>query len=190
MAVLVLLLAAIAPPAFAFAAPEHSTARAVLAWSAFYWLPVVIGVTWLVATNYAMSITVEGENLRLRTLRGRRVLDLRRLDRMRSLSLWGQYGPSHAFRLHTDDGEHAIVFLAGQLTSLNRRNVERAHRVRDALAPYADLADPRGRYWLGVGPRPSRVATAQHVIVKMLTYLVIALIAVVAIAAFINTAAD
>ena len=46
MAALVLVLVALVPPALAFAAHADSTARSALAWSAFYWTPVVLAFAW------------------------------------------------------------------------------------------------------------------------------------------------
>jgi hypothetical protein len=188
--VALLLLVGVAPPALAFAAPMHSSARVALAWSAFYWTLPVVGIAWLTWTNYAFTATVDGDVLRVLTLRGRRALDLRRLTKMRSLSMWGQFGAAHAFRLHGDGGEHALVLMASQLTALNRRNLDRARLLRAALAPYADCADARGRSWLGAGPPPSRIATARHVATMMLLYVVVAVALLLGLAAFIATAVD
>jgi hypothetical protein len=55
--VALLLLVGVAPPALAFAAPMHSSARVALAWSAFYWIPPVVGIAWLTWTNSTAANT-------------------------------------------------------------------------------------------------------------------------------------
>lgn len=183
-----LVVAAVAPMPFAFVAPIHSTARTALAWSIFYWSVPMLASAWLAWTNYAFSVQVDGPQLRIFTLRGWRAIDLRRLTRMHSFSLWGQFGAAHGFRLHTDDGQHAMVVVASQLTALNRRNVERARAVRAALVPYAAAADERGRAWLGAGPPPSHLAAARHVIAMMFVYFVCIVVALLVVAGFIALA--
>jgi hypothetical protein len=127
-----LLVAAVAVPAAAFAFPAHSTGRVVLATGVFYWSLLLVGLAWMAQMNYSLYTRVDGSMLR--------VLDLRRLDRMRSFSMWGQFGGAHTLRLHTGDGQHA------------------------------DVADERGRWWLGIGPRPSRLVSARHLVAMLGLY--------------------
>jgi hypothetical protein len=175
-------------PALCFAFAPHSTGRVVLAWSAFYWTPLALGLAWLAWTNYAFTSALDGDTLSVFTLRGRIRIDLQRIESMRSLSLWGQYGAAHAFRLRTYDGQRATVLVASRLTSLNRRNVARAQQLRDALAVHADVADARGRSWLGAGPAPSRLVAARHVLAMMALYFVVVLASLLALAGFITVA--
>ena len=175
-------------PALCFAFPAHSTGRVALAWSAFYWTPLALGLAWLTWISYALTSSVDGDQLVAVTVRGRVRMDLDRIESMRSLSLWGQYGPAHAFRLRTYDGQHATVLVASNVTSLNRRNVARAQQLRDALALHADAADQRGRAWLGAGPAPSHSAAARHVLAMMAIYFVVVLGSLLAVAAFITGA--
>jgi hypothetical protein len=135
-----LLVAAVAVPAAAFAFPAHSTGRVVLATGVFYWSLLLVGLAWMARMNYSLYTHVDGSMLRVLTVGGRRLLDLRRLDRMRSFSMWGQFGSAHTLRLHTGDGQHA------------------------------DVADERGRWWLGIGPRPSRLVSARHLVAMLGLY--------------------
>jgi uncharacterized protein (TIGR03083 family) len=135
MLALGLLVLSLVPPALAFAVPAHSSARVVLATGIFWWtLPLAIAA-WMARVNYSVYSRVDGTTLRLLTVGGRRTLDLQRLDRIRSLSMWGQYADAHLLRLHTADGEHATIVADMTLASLNRQNVERERKVRDALRP-------------------------------------------------------
>jgi hypothetical protein len=165
-----LVLAALAVPGVALVFPPHSTARTVLAIAVFFWTPLVLVSAWMAKVNYALHTRVDGQVLRLRTVGGRRTIDVTSLDRIRSFSLWGSYGGAHALRLHTRDGRHAMVIGDMTFASLNPSNFAREGHVRAALRPYADLADPRGRWWLGVGPRPLRLASARHIAAMMIAF--------------------
>ena len=165
-----LLLAAVAVPAAAFAFPAHSTARTVLAMGIFYWTLLLSGLAWMAWVNYSLYTRIDGPILRTVGVGGRRALDLRRLQRMRSFSMWGQFGGAHTLRLHTDDGQQAMVVASMPLAGLNRKNLQRERDLRAALREHADVADERARWWLGAGPRPPRLASARHVMAMLLLY--------------------
>jgi hypothetical protein len=102
--------------------------------------------------------------------------------------MWGQAGASHTLRLHTADGQHAMVMASMPLATLNRKNAQRELDLRHALAAHADKADERGRYWLGVGPRPSRLRAARHVVAMMLLYALGCIVLVFAVAGYLTAA--
>lgn len=183
-----LLAAALAVPAAAFAFPPHSSARTVLAIGVFYWTPLVLLAAWMAKVQYALHTRVDGTSLHLLTIAGRRTIDVTSLDRIRSFSMWGSYGGTHTLRLHTRDGRHAMVIADMTLASLNRKNFAREGQVRAVLQPYADLADPRARWWLGVGPRPPRLSSALHIVAKMLLFWLCCIALLVALVAYISVA--
>lgn len=163
MLALLLAVAAWVPPLCAFGFAVGSSARHVLAYAAFYWTVPVLALSVAAWTNYSVVTRPDGDGLRVLTIRGRRRFDLRRLVRMTSFSMWG-YGSTRAFRLYGDDRSRVMVVLGGPFTSYSRRNSQQAADVRAALQPYAELADERGRWWLGAGPRPARSRGAGHVL--------------------------
>lgn len=179
-----------AAPAVAFVFPLHSSARTVLATSIFWWALPCFGLAWLAAVNYSFSSRIEGSLLTVATVGGRRVIDLRQLDRIRSFSMWGQFGGTHTLRLHARDGQHAMVVASMPLASFNRSNVLRQQRLRDALAEHGELADARGRWWLGLGPRPSRWAGARHVAAMLTVYVVAVVALLVALVGYLAVALD
>ena len=183
-----LVLAALAVPAAAFACPPHSAVRTVLAIGVFYWTPIVLMTAWMARVNYALHTRVDGTALKLLTLRGRMTVDLTTLDRVRSFSMWGSYGGTHTLRLHSRDGRHVMVIADMTLASLNRKNFAREGQVRVALRPYADLADPRARWWLGAGPRPPRLSSALRVVGRMLLFWLCCIALLVALVAYISVA--
>lgn len=185
-----LVLVGLAVPALAFAFPADSTARSVLATGIFWWTLPSIGLAWLAWVNYSLYTRVDGRVVRLFTLRGRRALDLDDLDRIRSLSMWGQFGGTHTLRLHTRDGNHAMVVASMPLAGLNRGNLSREQQLRAALAQHADLADARGRWWLGAGPRPSRWASARHLAAMLALYVVVIVVTLVALVSYLVVALD
>lgn len=183
-----LLLAALAVPAAAFACPPHSTGRTVLAMGVFYWTLLLIGLAWMALVNYSLSTRIDGPILRTTGVGGRRALDLRRLQRMRSFSMWGQFGGAHALRLHTDDGQRAMVLASMPLAGLNRKNLQREHDLRAALREHVDCADERARWWLGAGPRPSRLASARHLLAVVAVYAVAVVGLLVVLVAYLAAA--
>lgn len=183
-----LVVVALAVPGAAFAFPAHSAARTVLAIGVFYWTPVALLAAWMAGVRYALYTRVDGTLLHLLTIGGRRTIDVTALDRIRSFSLWGSFGGAHTLRLHTRDGEHAMVIADMTLASLNRKNFVREGRVRAALRPYADLADPRARWWLGAGPRPPRFASALHLVAKVLLFWLCCITLLVVLVVYINAA--
>lgn len=183
-----LIVAALAVPAAAFACAPHSTARTVFAIGVFYWTPLLLMSAWMAKVNYALHTRVEGSSLQLLTIGGRRTIDVTMLDRIRSLSMWGSYGGTHTLRLHTRDGKHAMVIADMTLASLNRKNFAREGQVRALLRPYAELADPRARWWLGAGPRPPRLASARHVVAMGLMFAVCCVVLLVVFVAYISLA--
>ena len=185
-----LLLVGVAVPVVAFAFPPHSTGRHVLATGVFWWTLLFLGLAWVAAVNYSLYTRVDGSELRVLTMRGRRTFDLRQLERIRSLSMWGQFGSTHVLRLHMRDGQHAMVVASMPLAALNRGNFVREQQLREALAQHADLADPRGRWWLGAGPRPPRLASARHVTAMLALYAVAVVVLLVVLVAYLAAALD
>jgi hypothetical protein len=183
-----LVVAALAAPAAALAFPPHSTPRTVLAITVFFWTPLVLVAAWMAKVNYALHTRVDGTSLQLLTIGARRTIDVTSLDRIRSFSLWGSYAGTHTLRLHTRDGRHALVIADMTLASLNRKNFAREGHVREALRHYAELADPRARWWLGAGPRPPRLASARHVVAMMLLFGLSCIGLLVALVAYITVA--
>ena len=183
-----LVLAALAVPAAAFACPPHSTVRTVVAIGVFYWTPLALVAAWMAKVNYALHTRVDENSLQILTLRGRMTIDLPSLDLIRSFSMWGSYGGTHTLRLHSRDGMHAMVIADMTLASLNRQNFAREGQVRAALRPYADLADPRARWWLGVGPRPPRLSSALHVVGRVLLFWLCCIALLVALVVYITAA--
>ena len=175
-------------PALAFAFPVHSSARTVLATGIVWWALPFWGAAWLAWVDYSFYSRVDGEQLRVFTVRGRRMLELSRLDRIRSFSLWGQFGGAHALRLHTSDGQHAMVVASMALAGLNRRNLSREQKLRQALAAHAELADARARWWLGAGPRRPRLATARHFLAMLALYVLTVIAVLVALVAYFAVA--
>src|SRR3954452_6571603 len=162
-----LLVLSLVPPALAFAFPAHSSARPVLATSIFWWTLLVGLAAWMARINYSGYTRADKQTLHLFTVRGRRTLDLGRLDQIRSLSLWGRSSTAHLLRLHTTDGQHATVVADMTVSSFNRKVLAREQKVRNALRPHANLADARAKYWLEAGPRPPRAESRGH-FVRML----------------------
>jgi hypothetical protein len=129
----------LAVPSAAFACPPHSAARTVFAIGVFYWTPVVLLAAWMAKVQYALHARLDGSTLRVVTIRGRRTIDLTLLDRIRSFSMWGSYGGAHTLRLHTRDGQHAMVIAEMTLASLisgvgggwERDLARRGRRARD-----------------------------------------------------------
>jgi hypothetical protein len=74
------------------------------------------------------------------------------------------------------------------LSSLNRKNFERERKVREALRPHAHLADERGRWWLGAGPRPPRAATVSHFLAMLGLYLIALIGLLVVLVAYLAVA--
>lgn len=190
MLALVLLLVGVALPASAFAFPPHSGAREAFGTGVFWWTLVWVMLAWVAAMNYSFSTRVNGTTLRAFTIRGWQNLELQRLNRIRSLSLWGQFGSTHTLRLHTDDGRHVTVVANTPFTARYRSNMRRAAEVREALLPYAGLADARGRWWLGAGPRPSRTASARHLLAMLALYMVGVIALLVVMVAYLAAALD
>jgi hypothetical protein len=183
-----LLLVGMAVPAAAFAFPSHSGTRHVLATGIFWWWLLFLGLAWVALVNYSLYARVDGSVLRLFTIRGRRVLDLQKLVRIRSFSLWGQFGGAHALRLYTSDGQHAMVIASMPLAAMNRSNVVREQKLRETLSAHAELADERGRWWLGAGPRPPRMASARHILAMMALYAVAIVLLLVVLVAYLAAA--
>ena len=186
----VLLVVGLAVPAAAFAFPPHSSARHVLATGVFWWWLVFLGLAWVALVNYSVYSRVDGSQLRVLTLRGRRSIDLNQLERIRSFSMWGQFGGAHALRLYTRDGQHVMVIASMPLAAMNRSNVVREQNLRETLAAHADLADARGRWWLGAGPRPPRLASARHLLAMMALYAVAVVLLLVVLVAYLAVALD
>ena len=183
-----LLLVGIAVPAAAFAFPPHSSTRHVLATGIFWWWLLFLGLAWVALVNYSLHSRVEGPLLRVFTLRGRRRIDLRQLERIRSFSMWGQFGGAHALRLYTHDGQHVMVIASMPLAAMNRSNFVREQKLREALAAHAELADERGRWWLGAGPHPPRLGSARHIVAMMALYAVAIVLLLVVLVAYLAAA--
>lgn len=188
MLALGLALLGVAAPVLAFAFPVHSDARAVFATSIFWWALPCLGLAWLAGVNYSVYSRLDGPVLKVVTVGGRRALDLRRLDRIRSFSMWGQFGGAHTLRLRTTDGQHAIVVASMPLAVLNRNNLLREQRLRAALAQHGDVADPRARWWLRVGPRPPRLASARHAVAMLALYIFAIVVVLIALVAYLAVA--
>jgi len=186
----VLVAAALAVPAAAFVLPAHSGGRSFLAHAVMWWTLLLLFAAWLAYLDLAFSTDIDGTQLRVRTLSGRRTIDLHRLTHMSSFSMWGRFGASHMLRLHTEDGRGAMVMASMPLVGLNRNNALREVTLRRTLAAYADKADDRARYWLGVGPRPPRLRTARHVLAMMLLYALGCVVLVFAVAGYLTAALD
>jgi len=183
-----LLLVGLVVPAAAFAFPPHSSGRHALATGIVWWWLLFVGLAWVAVVNYALYTRVDGSLLRVVTLRGRRTLDLQQLERIRSLSMWGQFGGAHALRLYTRDGQHVMVIASMPLAAMNRKNLVREQQLRETLAAHAQLADERGRWWLGAGPRPPRLASARHILAMMALYAVAVVLLLVVLVAYLAVA--